>query len=113
LVQCSECGSFDTMGLGFCTICGKNLPKPGSEEAKPKNEVGPVGEDMEHLDMEETKSRVLTGLVMIVMMSLFLFIYLVMNDTDPVLIIMVEAFPILWFLLILMQWRLIKGKSGN
>ncbi|MFA5313016.1 MAG: hypothetical protein WC375_06865 [Methanomassiliicoccales archaeon] len=112
MAQCPECGNIDSSGLGFCTICGRAFPKPATDEGRHSDASELTGGQMLD-DVGETMQKVYTSLIMVAMMALFMLLFLLTNGTDPVLILMVEMFPIMWFLIILIQWRLIKGKSGN
>jgi hypothetical protein len=112
MLQCPECGNIDSLGLGFCTICGRTLPKPIDGKGVHSN-ASMFSDEVESANLEEAMQKIYTGLMMVLMMGVFMFVFLLMSGTDLLLILMVEAFPIMWFLVILIQWRLIKGNSGN
>lgn len=113
MVQCPECGNFDSLGLGFCTICGKVLPKPTTSAGQYKEATYSEPQKTEPPNFEEVRGRVYTGLAMVSMIASFIFIYLLISGADPLDILVVEAFPICWLLLILVQFGLLKRKSGN
>ncbi|QLH74239.1 MAG: hypothetical protein HPY73_01430 [Methanomassiliicoccales archaeon] len=112
MVQCPECGSFDSEGLGFCIACGKVLPVSKKGEGAGRNVHGPI-EKGAPMDLGQARNEVITSLSLVAMTAALILMYLLANDTDPLLIIMVESFPLLWLIIILMQWRSIGGKSGN
>jgi hypothetical protein len=113
VVQCPECGNFDSLGLGFCTVCGKVLPKPAISAGRYKEATCSEPEKVGPPNDEEVRSRVYAGLATVSMIASFLFIYLVISGADPLDILVIEAFPICWLLLILLQLGLLKKKSGN
>lgn len=112
MLQCPECGNIDSLGLGFCTICGRTLPKPNADQGVHSN-ASMFADEVEGANLKEAMQKIYTGLMMVLMMGAFMFVFLLMSGADLLLILMVEAFPIMWFLVILIQWRLIKGNSGN
>lgn len=55
----------------------------------------------------------ISGIVFTICMGIFILVYLTLNQADPVLILFVEFFPVMWFVLILLQWRENKDRTKN
>jgi hypothetical protein len=110
-VQCPKCGKDDRFDLGFCTSCGALFKREASSLGY-SDHSGLVRQGPE-MTYEELLRNTLYGLFFTALTSLFILYYLVINGADPLLIILMEAFPITWFVLILLQWKVNKDKIKN
>jgi ribosomal protein L37E len=113
VARCPVCGRDDFLDLGFCTACGNNFPK--EERVRTGTGVGDRSgvEANKTLTYEQFRFNTISGITFTVIMAVFIFIYLYVNDTDPMLIFLIEGFPIMWLILILIQWHENKGRIKN
>jgi len=110
-MQCPVCGQDDLFGLGFCTSCGSYFKHEGKG---PELRDG-LGSLMNEPDMtyDQLVRYTISGLVFTVFMGVFILIYLWLNQADLLLILFVEFFPAMWFVLVLLQWRENKDRAKN
>jgi ABC-type transport system involved in Fe-S cluster assembly fused permease/ATPase subunit len=110
-VQCPKCGKDDRLDLDFCASCGAFFKRKASSQGY-SDHSGRVYQGQE-LTYEQLLRNTVYGLFFTIFMGLFILYYLAINGADPFLIIFVEVFPIMWFVLILLQWRANKGRIKN
>jgi hypothetical protein len=108
-MYCPSCGHEDQLDLGFCTSCGMYFRRETYGSGLREGTVLVIKEP--ELTYEQLVRYTITGLVFTILMGLFIFAYLSMNQADPLLIVFVELFPALWFVLLLLQWQENKGKT--
>ncbi|OPY32620.1 MAG: hypothetical protein A4E32_01202 [Methanomassiliicoccales archaeon PtaU1.Bin124] len=106
-MQCPHCGHEDTFNLGFCTACGATFKREAQQTRGFDNTGFPLERPPTY---QELKRYTIGGLLFATIMGFVILFYLLLNETDPVLIVFVELFPIVWFILILVQWVENKGK---
>ena len=103
-MRCVACGSDDRTNYGFCTICGEIQPQLEWEAyAMSESEGG--------LEAARQLGRNMAiALFFIFLTMVFLAMYLSYLDARWEIIVLVESFPLFWFMVILMHWRRTQAK---
>jgi cbb3-type cytochrome oxidase subunit 3 len=98
-VRCVACGSDDRFGYGFCASCGEIHSADAMEAYAVSDREGRQG------TAQQLGRNMAIALFFIFMTIVFLAMYLSYLDARWEIVVLVEAFPLFWFLVILMYWR--------